>query len=290
MNYRHAYHAGNFADVVKHIILTRVIAYLQRKEAGLFLLDAHAGVGMYDLQSVEAGKTGEAERGIARLMAARATLPNEAAALMTPYFEALHILTRDGEDYLHSYPGSPALIARTMRRQDRACFNELHPADFASLGHQFAKVRRVELTNIDAATVLRAKLPPSERRALALIDPPFEKVDEFERLSLMIHESLKRFATGTYMIWYPIKKRAEVDTFRAAMEAFAGVDMCDIALQIALLGDDPRFVGTGMIVINPPYVLAQEMAVMLPALVSVLEEEPGSGSWHFRDIGQSIGD
>src|SRR5581483_7978277 len=197
MNYRHAYHAGNFADVVKHIALVTALLHLRKKDAPFAVIDTHAGRGRYDLASDEAARTGEAEAGIARLR----SLSAEAALC-----EYLRIVG-DGA----SYPGSPLIAAALLRPQDRLVAIEKHPEEFAALRSARAGIANARPEQGDGYEHLRALLPPPERRGLILVDPPFEAVDEFERQAEAMHMALRRFATGVYLVWFPIKTGAAGD-------------------------------------------------------------------------------
>ncbi|MEN0000508.1 MAG: 23S rRNA (adenine(2030)-N(6))-methyltransferase RlmJ [Pseudomonadota bacterium] len=276
MNYRHAYHAGNFADVVKHIILTRVIAYLQRKEAGFLMLDSHAGIGRYDLSSQEAGKTGEATRGIKRFFETVGTIEADAKALLDPYVSVVRAL--NSGNAVGWAPGSPEIMVRLRRQQDRCVFNELHPDDHDRLVAHYGRDRRTEVIGMDGWTALRAKLPPPEKRGLVLIDPPFEKTSEADDLLAGLGAALKRFSTGTFLIWYPIKDARVCDRLRAGVKALdvAGALDTHLFVQAPQAG---QFAGSGMIIVNPPFVLHEELQILLPLLAQVLSVEPGSGKW-----------
>lgn len=283
MNYRHAYHAGNFADVVKHIILTRVIAYLQRKEGGMAIVDTHAGIGRYDLSSTEAQKTGEWQGGIAKLMAALKDAPGQVGPLVDDYLRIVNAFNRDCE--ISTYPGSPR-IAHAMRRgQDRVALMELHDADFKALHTEFAGAHGVKCYHLDGWTGLKAQLPPKERRGIVLIDPPFEKTGEFEQITLGLKQALKRFETGTYCIWYPLKKTSEVAAFKNSLSDVSVTHLI-AELQISKPSRDGAagLFGTGMAIINPPYVLADELRTLFAWLTPVLEQAPGSGSWLVEQI------
>jgi 23S rRNA (adenine2030-N6)-methyltransferase len=273
MNYRHAYHAGSFADVVKHAVLALVIGHLRRKEAPFLVLDTHAGIGAYDLAGIEAGKTGEWQHGIGRVLAA----PEPPAAL-APYLDAVRGLNPDGT--LRWYPGSPALARALMRPQDRLALVELHPEDHAELKRRFAGESGIGIHHMDGYTALKALLPPPERRGCVLIDPPFEVKDEVPRLCRGLAQALRRWPTGTILVWYPIKARPAVDRFLAeiAMLAPPPTLVAELLLRPA---DDPfRLNGTGMLVINPPWQLDQALADLLPWLAAVLAPECGSWCCH----------
>ena len=274
MNYRHAFHAGNFADVLKHAVLARIVEYMKRKEGAFRVLDTHAGIGLYDLSSDEAGRTGEWETGVARLMASPA--PGPVAELLAPYLEIVRAINPDG---LKLYPGSPLVTRRLLRRQDRLTAIELHPADAAMLKANFAGDHQVRVIELDGFLALGAHLPPKEKRGLVLIDPPFEKPDEFDTILKGIARAHRRWPGGTYAIWYPIKKTGEVERFRKGLAALAIPSILDIRLTTRAATPEPRLHGCGMAVINPPYLLEAEMAVLLPYLARTLAlDETASAS------------
>lgn len=274
MNYRHVFHAGNFADVVKHTILTRILAYLMRKEAPFRVIDTHAGVGLYDLRGAAAEKTGEWVDGIGRLI--DSDLPGAAKALLTPYLDAVRAQNPDGE--LRFYPGSPLITRNMLRQQDRLMALELHPVDVEALRENFAGDFQVRVTHVDGWQALGTHLPPKEKRGLVLIDPPFEERNEFERMAQNLIKAHKRWPTGLYALWYPIKDAADVDKFVGMLKASAIPKILRLELTIRQPSNPPRLHGTGMIVINPPFVLEEEMRVLMPVLAEVLSDE-GRGRW-----------
>ena len=274
MNYRHAYHAGNFADVLKHAILARVISHLTLKPTPFRIIDTHAGSGRYDLKSVEAGKTGEWTGGIGRLMGA--SPPPSTALILEPYLQAVRDLNRDGA--LKFYPGSPLLARMLMRRDDQLVANELHAEDYDALKTVFHKVRDTKVLNLDAWTAIKSLLPPKERRGAVLIDPPFEQTDEFERLADAMEHALVRFATGTFVIWYPLKNERAADRFISRMQVAGTTKALDARLWTAAPGALPGLTATGILVVNPPFRLRQDLEVLLPFLVAILAE--GAGATH----------
>lgn len=275
MNYRHAFHAGNFADVLKHAVLARIVEYLKRKEAPFRVIDTHAGVGVYDLGSSESGRTGEWEAGIGRLVAAKAT--GRPAELLAPYLQVVESLNENG---LRFYPGSPMLERRLLRKQDRLTAIELHPADAALLKANFAGDFQTRVIELDGWLALGAHLPPKERRGLVLIDPPFEKPEEFDTILRGIEKAHRRWPGGTFAIWYPIKKVDEVERFRKSLAALDIPGILDIRLTVRAPGPEPRLLGCGMAIVNPPYLLEAEMAELLPFLLSTLayDEEAETGT------------
>ncbi|MBA3446900.1 MAG: 23S rRNA (adenine(2030)-N(6))-methyltransferase RlmJ [Pseudaminobacter sp.] len=274
MNYRHAYHAGNFADVVKHAVLTRLVEYLKQKDKAFRVLDTHAGIGLYDLSALEARKTGEWQGGIARLL--DAALPPEAAALLEPYLDAVRAENPDGR--LSFYPGSPRIVRCLLRKQDRLTAIELHPDDFAALKALFADDYLARIIQLDGWLALGGHLPPKEKRGLVLIDPPFEQEGEFGRLADGLRKAHKRWPGGIYALWYPLKDRRAVESFREVLAGSGIARILDIRFDIRPPSREPRLDGSGMIVVNPPFVLESELNVMLPALHKVLAEV-GTASW-----------
>jgi 23S rRNA (adenine2030-N6)-methyltransferase len=268
MNYRHAYHAGNFADVMKHVILTRILLYLQRKEQAFRVIDTHAGIGRYDLAGTEAAKTGEWQAGIARLL--DAPLEPEAEALLAPYLDIVRAENADGG--LRHYPGSPLITRHLLRRQDRLSALELHPADAARLARRFEGDFQVRVTRLDGWLALGAHLPPKEKRGLVLVDPPFEEEGEFERLVDGLWRGHRRFPGGIFALWYPVKDRPQIASFIAALRETGIRKIMRAELMIRPFSAQPRLDGSGMIIVNPPYPLEQELRTLLPVLARVCGE------------------
>ena len=215
MNYRHIYHAGNFADVLKHAVLARLIVYLQQKDKAFRLLDTHAGIGLYDLSSEEAQKTGEWREGIGKLL--DADLPAPIATILAPYLDAVRSLNPEGEITL--YPGSPKLARMLFRPQDRLSAMELHPDDSRRLARLFEGDYQVRVTELDGWLALGAHLPPKEKRGIVLVDPPFEEEGEYDRLIDGLARAWRRFPGGVYCLWYPIKKGAPIADFHEGLKA-----------------------------------------------------------------------
>jgi 23S rRNA (adenine2030-N6)-methyltransferase len=279
MNYRHAFHAGNFADVMKHALLARIIAYMQRKETPIRVVDTHAGIGLYDLSADEAERTGEWRDGIGRL---EAPLADEAEALLAPYCRVVAaVRQRYGE---RAYPGSPALVREMLRRQDRGVFVELHPADHALLTERYNAVSNLKVMHLDGWTALNALIPPPEKRGLVLIDPPYEEADEFERLAREILAAVAKWPTGLYAGWYPIKDPGPVDRVAGILHAASARP----GLRVELLVDDPRdparLNGSGLFILNPPYGLLEEAEILLPALAERLSRR-GYGAFRCEAFG-----
>jgi 23S rRNA (adenine2030-N6)-methyltransferase len=279
MNYRHAFHAGNFADVMKHVLLVRALLYLQRKEAPLRVIDTHAGIGLYDLSADEAGRTGESLEGIGRL---KEPFAPELEDLLAPYRRIVaDVRARNGDD---TYPGSPAIVREMLRRQDRGVFVELHPADNQVLAERYNAVANLKVMHLDGWTALHALIPPKEKRGLVLIDPPYEKPNELERLGDELLAALRKWPTGVYVGWYPIKSLAEVD----AVAARLGEASPRPGLRLELLVDDPgveaRLNGSGLFVLNPPWTLREEAETILPALAERLSRK-GYGAFRCEPFG-----
>jgi 23S rRNA (adenine2030-N6)-methyltransferase len=269
MNYRHAYHAGNFADVVKHVALVRLVEYLKLKDKAFRVVDTHAGTGLYDLSSPEAQKTGEWLQGIGRLL--DADLSPEAMALLAPYLDAVKAANPDGG--VKRYPGSPLIERHLIRVQDRLTAIELHPQDFQRLKARFAGDFQARIIQLDGWLALGAHLPPKEKRGLVLIDPPFEQAGEFDRLVDGLQRAHRRWPGGIYALWYPIKDRAAVRDFRKRLSTAGIPKILDIAFEVRGPSLDARFDGSGLVVVNPPFVFEREMQVLLPELNKALAED-----------------
>ncbi|AZN99100.1 23S rRNA (adenine(2030)-N(6))-methyltransferase RlmJ [Mesorhizobium sp. M9A.F.Ca.ET.002.03.1.2] len=269
MNYRHAYHAGNFADVVKHVVLSRLVEYLKQKDKAFRVIDTHAGIGRYDLSSTEAQKTGEWRGGIGRLV--DAALDPPAAALLAPYLEAVRSL--NPEDGVKKYPGSPLIARHLMRKQDRLSAIELHRQDAAKLRALFAGDFQTRVIELDGWLALGAHLPPKEKRGLVLVDPPFEEQGEFDRLVDGLRKAHKRWPGGIYALWYPVKDRKAVAAFRKALVQSGIPKLLDIGFEIRPPSAEPSLDGSGMVVVNPPFTLEGELRTLLPALHKLLVVE-----------------
>lgn len=269
MNYRHIYHAGNFADVLKHAVLALVIRYMQNKDKAFRIVDTHAGIGLYDLTSEEAQKTGEWRDGIGRLLDAE--LPEKAAALLEPYLSAVRSLNPQGG--VRHYPGSPRLARLLMRPQDRLSAIELHPEDCRRLARLFEGDFQVRVTELDGWLALGAHLPPKEKRGVVLVDPPFEEDGEYERLADGLARGYRRFSGGTYCLWYPIKKGAPVREFHAALQALEIPKMLCAELVVRSDRETTGLTGSGLVVVNPPYTLKDDLHALLPALKERLAQD-----------------
>jgi 23S rRNA (adenine2030-N6)-methyltransferase len=286
MNYRHAFHAGSFADVVKHAVLTRLMVHLGGKPAAYRVIDTHAGAGRYDLAGPEAARSAEWRNGIARLRGAR--LEGASHSLLAPYLDVVAAHNPGGR--LTTYPGSPALVRAFLRPQDRLVACELEPNAAAALKHNFAKERCVKVVAIDGWTALNAYVPPPERRGLVLIDPPFEDGADFARLAHGLEAAHRKWASGSYLLWYPIKTRTGPDELarrlrrsgigkilRAEVSVGAKPESKPVA-KPDTTPDASRLAGCGLIVVNPPWTLEQELQTLLPTLAAVLAGPEDGGS------------
>jgi 23S rRNA (adenine2030-N6)-methyltransferase len=269
VNYRHAFHAGNFADCMKHTLLLWLLRAMARKPAGFLAFDTHAGTGRYDLSGEQAGRTGEWRDGIARLLAAR----EAGLSLPEGILDLLALVGRLG-----LYPGSPAIIQALLRPEDRLIGCELHPEDHAALRHLMRGAARVAVHRRDGYEAMGAFLPPRERRALVLIDPPYEQPGEFARLTEALRHACGKFPSGVYAVWYPIKHRAPARAFHASL-AEAGIrDVVAAELLLREPLDPDRLNGCGLAVVNPPWRFMEEAAPLMAALAETLGgAEPGAG-------------
>lgn len=269
LSYRHSFHAGNHADVLKHIVQTLIIESLKEKEKPFLYLDTHAGAGRYQLTNAHATRTGEYLEGIARLWQ-----QEEVPELILPYLEAVGSLNTSDE--LRYYPGSPLLAAKLLREQDLLMLTELHPTDFPLLRTEFSRDKRVRVCREDGFGQLKSKLPPASRRGFALIDPPYELKQDYSAVVKGIVEGYKRFATGTYAIWYPVVHRQQIKRMLKELEATGIRKILQIELAVKPDSDQLGMTASGMIVINPPWKLASQMASILPWLYKTLVPE-GTG-------------
>lgn len=269
MNYRHIYHAGNFADVLKHAVLARLVTYLMQKDKAFRVLDTHAGIGLYDLSSEEAQKTGEWRDGIGRLIDAE--LPAAVAAILEPYLSVVRGLNPGGG--LALYPGSPKLVRSLFRPQDRLSAMELHPEDFETLHRLFDGDFQSRVTQLDGWLALGAHLPPKEKRGLVLVDPPFEVEGEYERLVDGLAKAHRRFAGGIYCLWYPLKKGAPIRDFHEALKALEIPKILSAELSVRSDRDTTGLAGSGLVIVNPPYTLKGELHILLPFLKARLGQD-----------------
>ncbi|HEX5507633.1 MAG TPA: 23S rRNA (adenine(2030)-N(6))-methyltransferase RlmJ [Pseudolabrys sp.] len=266
MNYRHAFHAGSFADVFKHAVLCRILDYLRSKPAAFRIIDTHAGAGLYDLGGEEARRGGEWREGIALLLDAQ--LPAHVAALLKPYVDVVAALNERGQ--LKQYPGSPALARAWLRAQDRLIACELEPKAARALAANLHGDARIKTLQIDGWTALSAYVPPKERRGIVLVDPAFEEDGDFIRLSRSLAEAHPKWATGIFALWYPIKGRPEPDALAKRIRRLGIAKILRAEFTVRPLHDPTRLNGSGLILVNPPWTLEKELSVLLPELAKVL--------------------
>jgi 23S rRNA (adenine2030-N6)-methyltransferase len=277
MNYRHAFHAGSFADVIKHIVLVRILTYLQDKQAPFRVIDTHAGAGVYDLTGDEARRGGEWLTGIARLMQAR--FSEKTLALVKPYLDIVRAFNPQRE--LAAYPGSPLIARALLRPQDRLTACEVEPKARKRLIDALRRDAQARVVDLDGWTALPAFVPPNERRGLVLIDPPYEQKDEFERMANGFAQAFAKWPTGSYLLWYPVKSRRATDRLaRHVAGAVAPAGKClrlefSAAPQVAEAG----LTSAGLLIVNPPWTLAGELRTILPELEKPLGQ---GGAGRFR--------
>ena len=272
LSYRHSFHAGNHADVLKHIVLMLILENLKQKEKGFYYLDTHAGVGRYRLFGDEAEKTAEFVEGIGRLWD-KTDLPPD----VQRYVDLIKKLNYGGKE-LRYYAGSPLIAAQLLRAQDRALLTELHPSDYPLLRNNFKQFENVTAKRDNGFQQLKATLPPKERRGLVLIDPPYELKEDYDLVVKAVEEGYKRFATGVYAIWYSVVLRQQTKRIIKGLEATGIRKILQIELAIRPDSDQRGMTASGMIVINPPWTLEGQMKQILPYLTQTLVPE-GTGSW-----------
>jgi len=275
MNYRHAFHAGNFADVFKHILLARMIKYMQRKDKGFRVYDTHSGLGMYDLSSEEAQKTGEWTDGVDKVL--KATPPKEVGRLITDWESAVEAA---GEQ---KYPGSPFLAHHLLRKQDRLSLYELHPEDHDILANNFANDYQTRVNHMDGWMAPNSQIPPKEARGIMLIDPPFEDGHDFDRMIDALEKARKRWAGGTIALWYPVKKRDHTDEWLGSLKGLQFPKLLNAEIYIREPRSASMLNGCGMVIANPPFTLANELHILLPWLAEIMKKDRGSG-YRLQDL------
>jgi 23S rRNA (adenine2030-N6)-methyltransferase len=335
MNYRHAFHAGNFADVVKHVALARILVHLHGKPAAFRVIDTHAGAGVYDLAGEEASGSGEWRAGIGRLLAA--PISPAVQALLKPYLDVVASLNRASttalipaqarlqsddpsgddptehvpsggdpsghapsgddssghdpsgnerieraspgcENVLTVYPGSPALARAFLRPQDRLVACELEPKAYALLAHNLERDRRIKTVAIDGWMALNAYVPPAERRGIIVVDPPFEEAQDFTRLAHGLETAHRKWASGIYLLWYPIKGRQEPDALARRIKRSRIGRILRVEFAVDATPVQGPLGGCGLIIVNPPWTFENELAAILPELVETL----GSRNSNYR--------
>ncbi|MGL5292088.1 MAG: 23S rRNA (adenine(2030)-N(6))-methyltransferase RlmJ [Vibrionaceae bacterium] len=268
LSYRHSFHAGNHADVLKHVVLTLILDALKQKEAPFVYYDTHSGAGRYDLQGAHATKTSEFKQGI-ELIWQRDDVP----APLKNYINIIKALNPNG--VLRFYPGSPLIARSLLREQDKAALSELHPTDFALLLQEMRSDRQVKVFQEDGYARLKASLPPAARRGMVLIDPPYELKTEYHDVVSGIAQSVKRFATGVYAIWYPVVYRRNVDVITKGLAELGIRKILQLELGVRPDSDELGMSASGLIVINPPWQLQETMQNVLPWLQTVLAPQTG---------------
>ncbi len=279
-SYRHAFHAGNHADVLKHMVLVQLLSYLNQKDTAYMVIDTHAGAGAYQLDGEFASRSGESKEGIARLW--------ERKDLPPPVKEYVqHIKAMNPAGTLRHYPGSPFLAERVMREQDRLRLFELHPTEIkileenvrkleahAAANGQRSRGKRIMVDRADGFAGLKALLPPPSRRGLVLIDPPYEDKDDYRKVKAVIEDAQKRFAGGTYAVWYPALGRLESQQLPERLKRVAQSDWLHVTLTVGAPGSEGHgLVGSGMFIINPPWTLEATLKDAMPWLTDVLARD-----------------
>jgi 23S rRNA (adenine2030-N6)-methyltransferase len=280
MNYRHAFHAGGFADVIKHIVLVRILTYLQEKPAAFRVIDTHAGAGIYDLTSDEARRGGEWLTGIARVMQARfseATLP-----LLKPYLDIVRAFNPNRD--LQTYPGSPLMARALLRPQDRITACEVEPKARKRLIDALRRDTQARVVDLDGWLALPAFVPPNERRGLVVVDPPYEAKDEFERIADGFAQAFAKWPTGSYLLWYPVKSRRATDNLARHVADIAGAGRpaakcLRLEFSVAPQAEGRGLISAGLLVVNPPWTLMGELKAILPELEKPLGQ---GGAGRFR--------
>lgn len=273
MNYRHGFHAGNHADVLKHWALTLVLDRLLQKEKPIGVLDTHAGRGLYDLDSPAALRSAEFEGGVKKLLE-----DPDPPTIFHSYIESIRSQNLTG--VLKWYPGSPAIIRDRLRRQDSLKLCELHPEERSALDASVGADRRVRTFEMDGYEAIRSFLPPLERRGLVLIDPPFEAPGEYERLAEAVADGVRRFATGVFMVWRPVKDEEGYAGFLRAVGALGLTSV--LFAELRLMASAPRLTGSGLVIVNPTFGLAPALAEGMPYLLDRMKFGSG-GSWTVRE-------
>ena len=280
MNYRHAFHAGGFADVIKHVVLVRILTYLQDKPAAFRVIDTHAGAGLYDLTGEEARRGGEWLTGIARLMQAR--FSENTAPLLKPYLDIVRAFNPQRD--VQAYPGSPLIARALLRPQDRLTACEVEPNARKRLIDALRRDTQARVVDLDGWVALPAFVPPKERRGLILIDPPYEQKDELERLTAGFAEAFAKWPTGSFLMWYPVKSRRATDALARHVAAVTGAGATPgkclrLEFSVAPQAAETGLTSAGVLMVNPPWTLAGELKAILPELEKPLGR---GGAGRFR--------
>lgn len=284
MNYRHIYHAGNFADVFKHLLLVIAIDYYKQKNKPICVLDTHGGIGLYDLTSEQAGKTNEYPEGIGRLWN-----DADAPAFVEPYLNIVKELNEHGE--LTAYPGSPWIVQQLLRAHDRHIVSELHTDDAVALKENLRGQRHSQLEVLapfDGYEALKAKLPPAEKRGLVLIDPPFESIHEFDDIVTAIEHGIKRWAAGSFAVWFPLKDDEKVGDFYRQLRDIAGLPKT-LAIELMVKEPNPTtgLYGCGYVWVNPPYGVQQQLPDVMNYLQRILAQDSSAHTRTFWLVEES---
>jgi len=261
LSYRHAFHAGNFADVLKHSVLTLVLEYMTRKDKGFTYVDSHSGAGMYKLKDDYAQKTGEYKAGIAKLIN-----NNDLPETLLPYIEIINAINNEQE--LSLYPGSPGIAKQFTRRQDSAHLFELHPTDIQHLTEYCQRWNKSHVKQTDGYQGLLGLVPPPSRRGVVLIDPPYELKEDYHKAVSTIIQAYKKFATGTYILWYPVVKRQLIEQMKLSFSQSSIRNLLQVEFCQKADSDEYGMTGTGLFIVNPPWQLASQLEEILPYLES----------------------
>jgi 23S rRNA (adenine2030-N6)-methyltransferase len=276
LSYRHSYHAGNHADVLKHIVLTLCINALKEKEKPFLYLDTHSGAGRYLLQSEHAEKTGEFLSGV-NLIWQQSEIPE----LLNTY---LSVLKRYNPfDDLKYYLGSPLIAKQLLREQDKINLTELHPTDYPLLRQEFSKDKRAKVLREDGFAQLKSKLPPESRRGIILLDPSYEIKDDYKKIPKTLFEAYKRFATGIYLIWYPVVSRTQTQKMISEIINSGIKRISQFEFAIKPDNNQKGMTASGMLVINPPWKLHEQMQTIMPWLKSILDKDK-TGNYLIKEL------
>lgn len=280
MNYRHAFHAGNFADILKHLVLAQCVEHLNAKPKPYRYIDTHSGIGGYDLAGDEAERSPEWKDGIGRLI--NADLPDEVESLLAPYLGIIRDMNEG--DALRHYPGSPEIATRLMREGDRLHLCELHPQDSETLDARYKRDKRVKVEQRDGYKALKLLVPPPEKRGLVLIDPPFEDKDELAHMAEAVMAALDKWPTGTFVFWRSLKNLWAADRFDNGLaewliseKQLAPEKILRADLWIRDLASEGKLAGAGVVVINPPWTLEEKLVAGLPWIADRLAQGDGYG-------------
>jgi 23S rRNA (adenine2030-N6)-methyltransferase len=273
MNYQHAFHAGNFADVHKHAVLLRILDHLRIKPAPFRVIESHAGAGRYDLHGAQAARSGEWQNGIGKIVAAyrHAALGADVAALLEHYLGIVAAFNPDRE--LRFYPGSPLIAQACLRPNDRLIACEIEPRAALALGAALRGDRRAKILSIDGWMAVNTNVPPPERRGLVLADPPYEDAGDFTRLCAMLAAAHRKWPTGIYMMWYPVKQRDAADALARRLRRLGIAKILRCELSLSPPRPDAGLTGSGLMIVNPPFPLFGELQVLLPVLGRILSAD-----------------